>query len=79
MIKAPKHPRSHPDRDIHAEEAIEASFDALATRAELMGWTRDEAAFAPLNLAAARVLTMEANRSTDDAIARAVEQVEGRA
>ena len=49
MIKAPKHPRSHPDRGVHAEEAIEASFDALADRAVLMGWTRDEAAFALLN------------------------------
>ena len=38
-----------------------------------MGWTRDDAAFALLNLAAARVLTIEANRSTEDAIARAVE------
>ena len=44
-----------------------------------MGWTHDEAAFALLNLAAARVLTIEANRSTEDAIGRAVEQVEGRA
>ncbi len=28
MIRAPRYPRSHPDRGIHAEEAIEASFDA---------------------------------------------------
>ena len=43
------------------------------TGAELMGWTRNEAAFALLNLAAARVLTFEANRSTEDAIAPAGE------
>ena len=55
-------PPARLDRDVHAEEAIEASFDALATKAELMGWTRDKAAFALLNLAAARVLTMEANQ-----------------
>ena len=76
-ISVPKTPRSHPDRGLHAEEAIEASFAALAERAEVMGWTRDEAAFALLNLAAARVLTLEANRSTDDAIASAVRAVSG--
>ena len=77
MITAPKFPRSHPDRGIHAEEAIEASFDALADRAVLMGWTRDEAAFALLNLAAAWVLTIDANRSTEEAIARAAGMVGG--
>ena len=79
MIQAPKHSRSHPDRSVHAEEAIEASFDALADRAVLMGWSRDEAAFALLNLAAARVLTIDANRSTEDAIAQAVQSVSGSA
>ena len=44
-----------------------------------MGWTCDEAAFAFTNLAAARLLTIEANRSTEDAIAQAIKQVEGRA
>ena len=42
-----------------------------------MGWTRDEAAFALLNLAAARVLTIDANRSTEEAISRAVYAVAG--
>ena len=78
MIPAPKFTRSHPDRGLHAEEAIEAAFNALAVKAEIMGWTRDEAAFALLNLAAARVLTIDANRSTDEAIARAVDLVRGR-
>ena len=77
MIRAPRYPHSHPDRGIHAEEAIEASFGALADRAVLMGWTPDEAAFALLNLAAARVLTIEANRSTDDAIRNAMSLVTG--
>ena len=75
MITAPKSPRSHPDRGVHAEEAIEASFETLADRAFLMGWTRDEAAFALLNLAAARVLTIDANRSTQEAIAHAASLV----
>ena len=79
MIPSPKFPRSHPDRGLHSEEEIEAAFDALAVKAELMGWTRDEAAFALLNLAAARVLTIDANRSTDEAIARAVRMVHGMA
>ena len=42
-----------------------------------MGWTRDEAAFALLNLAAARLLAIEANRSTEDAIGRAIDIVHG--
>ena len=46
-----------------------------ATKAVHMGWTRDEAAFALLNLAAA--LTIDANRSTDEAISRAVRMVHG--
>ena len=66
------------DRGLHAEEAIEGAFETLALKAEIMGWTRDEAAFALLNLAAARVLTIDANRSTDEAIARAVDLVHGR-
>ena len=37
MIPAAKFPRSHPDRGLHAEEAIEAAFDALAIKAEIMG------------------------------------------
>ena len=77
MIAAPKHPRTHPDRGIQAEEAIEAFFDALADRAVLMGWSRDQAAFALLNLAAARVLTIDANRATEEAIAEAVRAVGG--
>ena len=56
---------------------MEASFDALADRAVLMGWTRDEAAFALLNLAAARVLTIDANQATEDLIAEAVKVVSG--
>src|SRR5688572_13193722 len=46
-------------------------------QAEIMGWTRDEAAFALLNLAADRVLTIDANQATDEAIARAVRMVIG--
>ena len=49
MISVPQISRSHPDRDVHAEEAIEASFDTLAVKAELMGWTCDETAFALSN------------------------------
>ena len=42
---APKFPRIRPDLGIHAEESIEASSDARAMKAELMGWTRGEAVF----------------------------------
>jgi hypothetical protein len=38
---------------------------------------RDEASFALLNLAAARVLTIDANQATDEVIAQAVRLVHG--
>jgi len=77
MIRPPKSPTLHPDRGIHAEEAIESSFDSLAATAEAAGWTMAETAFALLNLAAARILMIDANVATEDAIARAVAQVSG--
>jgi hypothetical protein len=52
-------PAAIPIEANNAEEAIEASFDAVVNRAELMVWTRRRR-----NLAAARVLTIKAHRST---------------
>ena len=66
MIDAPRYPASHPDRGVHAEEALEAAFSDLAGKAEARGWSTDEAAFALLNLATARILALDANRSTED-------------
>ena len=77
MIRSPRTDRSHPDRGVEAEAAMQDAVDALADRAELMGWSRDETAHALLNLAVARILAIEANRSTDDAIRAAVAAVHG--
>lgn len=77
MISAPKTPATHPDRGIHAEEALERAFTDLAARAEAIGWSPDETAFALLNLATGRILTLDANRSTEDAIAFAAATVGG--
>ncbi len=68
MISTPASSTDHPDRGLHAEEAIERGFEALAARAERAGWTADETAFALLNLAVARILAIDANMATEDAI-----------
>ena len=67
----------HPDRGLHAKEALEGSFHDQAVSAERCGWSADETAFALLNLATARILTLNANRSTEDEIARAAALVGG--
>lgn len=67
----------HPDRALHLEEALEGPFIALAEEAERKGWTQDEVAFALLNLAVARILMIDANVETDEAIARAVRAIHG--
>jgi hypothetical protein len=77
MIPEPKISRLHPDRGLLAEEALEPAFDTLAGEAERRGWTRDEAAFALLNLAVARICAIDADMETDAAIARAVQSVHG--
>jgi len=73
------HPRlpHHPDRGLHAEEAVQPAFNSLAARAEAAGWSQDETAFALLNLALARIMALEANLETDEAIARAVRSIHG--
>ncbi|MBP1873566.1 hypothetical protein J2Z19_003281 [Ensifer adhaerens] len=60
-IPAPKHPKSHPDRDLLCQEAIEAEFQSLADRAEASGWSREEVATALMELADNHFLAMNAN------------------
>lgn len=67
----------HPDRALHVEEAMEGAFIAMAETAERGGWTRDEVAFALLNLAVARILMIDAEIDTNEAIARAVRSIHG--
>lgn len=76
MIRPPKS-NDYPDRGLDAEVAIETEFNRLAGSAEDVGWTREEAAHALLNLAVAHMLAIEANQDTDEAIARAARSVHG--
>jgi hypothetical protein len=79
MIAEPKISREHPDRSLLAEEAIEPAFDTIASEAERRGWSRDEAAFALLNLAVARICAIDADQETDEAVARSIQSVHGAA
>lgn len=59
-IPGPKHPKCHPDRNLHCQEALEAEFQHLAVRAEAAGWSQNEVAEALLELAENNYLTMNA-------------------
>lgn len=77
MVPAPKLSPHHPDRGLACEEAMQAGFDRLAASAERAGWSRDETAFALLNLAMARILAIDADLDTEDAIEQANRAVHG--
>ncbi len=64
----PRHEKSYPDRRLDCEFALEPEFQALAERAEAIGWSAWEVAAAHTGLAAARLRMLAANRATDDAI-----------
>ncbi len=63
-IPSPKHPKCHPDRSLHCQEALEAEFQHLAAKAEAAGWSRDEVAEALIELAENNYLTMNAETET---------------
>ena len=60
-IAAPKHPKCHPDRDLHCQEAIEAEFQSIADRAFQAGRSREEVATALMELADNNFLAMNSN------------------
>lgn len=60
-ISAPELPKSHPDRDLLCQEAIEAEFQSLADRAHAAGWSCEEVATALMELADNNFLAMNAN------------------
>lgn len=74
-ISPPKHPADHPDRIIDCEFAMEPMFQAIAIDALAAGWTEDDIASAMLNLAAAQIRAMAAERQTSSDIGVAVEMV----
>jgi hypothetical protein len=63
-IAPPKHPADHPDRIIDCEFAMEPSFQAMAEEAIAAGWTEDDVAQGLLNLAAAHIRGLAAERRT---------------
>jgi hypothetical protein len=74
-IKAPKHPEDHPDRVIDCEFAMEPMFQAMAVEALAAGWTEEDVSSAMLNLAAAQIRAMTAERKTAADIATATKMV----
>jgi hypothetical protein len=65
-IPAPKHPKCHPDRSLHCQEAIEAEFQLLAAKAEAAGWSREDVAEALIELADNNYLAMNAETEMFD-------------
>ena len=74
-IASPKHPVDHPDRIIDCEFAMEPMFQAMAAEALAAGWTEDDVASAMLNLSAAQIRAMAADRQTRSDIGVAVQMV----
>lgn len=60
-VDPPRCGRSHPDRDLECEQAMEAAFIALAECAEAAGWGTREVADALVELAYNRWVAIDEN------------------
>ncbi len=59
-IAGPRHPKSHPDRDLQCQEAITDEFQFLIERIEAAGWSPEEASSALIELAENHYLSINA-------------------
>lgn len=64
-VAPPETSRSHPDRHLACQEALEPAFQALAEAAEQSGWSGDEVAAALVDLADHHMLARAANAETE--------------
>ncbi|UUP19484.1 hypothetical protein [Nitratireductor thuwali] len=77
MIVPPRRSDDYPDRDSDCQSALEAEFQSIMSRATAAGWAEGEVEFALLCLAISEIRRRQCNEETDEAIRRALRNVEG--